>query len=390
MAEELEGPSFFSYNLTVETPIDIDELIYTLSPMDLPLLTGVGGDGVPLLGTAPLHNTAFSWLEETTPLPRGTLNEALDGSETDVDVATGDAVKFHVGDGILIDSEIMIVTDIDTTTEILTVARGSASLTNTTAATHASGAEIVGIGSILIEGGVASANFQGRDKITNYAQIYSTSMKVSATAQVIPKYGIPSELSHQMAAAMQHLMTSIEQSALYGVKHIVTATNRRQTGGLNYHITTNVNSTDEWLTVDSIQEQQSAAWEAGGMFEVVVARPGAFAALNNLTGREGITTVEINDPRRGRRKAQSVMTEFGEVTLARDRWVRKSDAFAYSRANFVKRVLRPLTQVKLAKTDDADTYMMVTELGFEVKGEKHMAKWTALNPAAAFPGGGLV
>lgn len=36
MAEKLATGSFYSYNLTVETKVNIDELIYTLSPNDLP------------------------------------------------------------------------------------------------------------------------------------------------------------------------------------------------------------------------------------------------------------------------------------------------------------------------------------------------------------------
>ena len=167
MAEELVGPSVFSYNLTVETPIDIDDMIYILSPEDLPMLGGVNSDGFPVLPSSPVGDTTFYWLEEEVPLPRGILNEDLDNSETDVTMATGDAVKFAVGDGIRIDAEVMIVTAVNTSTEVLTVSRGSASETNTTAATHATGAEVIGLGTILIEGAVGSANFQGRDKYSN-------------------------------------------------------------------------------------------------------------------------------------------------------------------------------------------------------------------------------
>lgn len=392
MAEELAGPAFYSYNLTVETKVNIDELIYILSPKDLPLLHGVGADGVPLLPKVGLDNTIFYWLEEEVPLPRGTLNEALDSSETGIDVATGDAVKFSVGDAIRIDDEIMIVTAIDTSTEVLTVTRGSAAETNTTAATHASGAEIIGLGSVLIEGSIGSANYQGRDKYYNYAQIWSKKIQVSRTEQRIPKYGVPNELNKQMLNAMQHLAQGIEQAALYGVRHQHASTYRRQTGGFDYYVTTNVNSTDPWLTIDSIEEQLQNAYNAGGSFEYVMGQPAAFAALNNMAGNERIQTVTIDDARRGRQRATVVMTEFGEVQLVRNRWMKKSvsgsavgEAFGFSRENFIYRVFQPLITEKLAKTDDTDTYMMVCEGGFEVKGQDHMAKWTALDFSAAIP-----
>jgi hypothetical protein len=57
--------------------------------------------------------------------------EALDATETDVEVV--DASIFAVNDLIQVDSEIMLVTAVDTSTDILTVTRGYFS---TTAATH--------------------------------------------------------------------------------------------------------------------------------------------------------------------------------------------------------------------------------------------------------------
>jgi hypothetical protein len=390
MGQELAGPAFYSYDLTVETKVNIDELIYILSPMDLPLLSGTGADGVPLMPRTPVDNVEFFWLEEQVPLPRGTLASTINNSVTSVTVNAGDAVKFAVGDGIRIDDEVMIVTAINTTTEVLTVTRGSAGDTNTTAASHSAGADVVGLGTILPEGQIGSTNFQGRDKYSNFTQIWSKKITVSRTEQRIPKYGVPNELNKQMLNTMQSLNLGIENAALYGVKHTRTSDNRRQTGGLNHFVTSNVDSSSYWLTIEAIEDMQQAAYDKGGMFEVLMARPVNFQALNNIAGNERITSVSIEDARRGRRRATQVMTEFNEVTLVRNRWVKPSDAFAYSRDNFIFRQFQPLITQKLAKTDDTDSYMMVCEGGFQVKGQDHMAKWTALDSTQALPGAGLV
>jgi len=386
MAQELVGPSFYSYDLQVETKINIDELIYILTPEDLPLLSGIGSDGLGVIGKAPVDNTVFYWMEEDVPLPRGTANEAIDISETAWDVAAGDAVKFAVGDAIRVDDEIVLVTGVNTTTEVLTVTRGAL---GSSAATHANGAELVGLGTVLAEGNIGSANFQGRDKYSNYTQIFSKKLTVSRTEQSIPKYGVPNELNKQMRNAMLHCNVGIEQAALYGIKYEDSATRVRSTGGLNYYITSNVDSTSDWLTVEGIEAQQQAAYDNGGYFEFITARPAAFQALNNVMGSERIQTVTVEDARRGRRRAQVVMTEFGEVTLVRNRYVRKNEAFAYNRDNFIQRVFQPLVAQKLAKTDDTDSFMMVAECGFQVKGQDHMAKWTALDLTAALPGTGV-
>lgn len=385
MAEELVGPSVYSYQLTVETPINIDELIYVLSPMDLPLVHGVNSDGMPILPNIPVDQTSFSWLEEEVPLPRTTLVSTINNVVTTITLATGEAVKFSVGDGIRIDDEVMIVTAVDTSTEVITITRGSAAETNTTAASHTAGAEIVGLGTILIEGAIGSANFQGRDKYSNYCQIWSKKIQMSRTEQAIRKYGVPSELARQTKNAMQHAGVGIEQAALYGVKHQHATNFRRQTGGLASFLTTNVDSTTEWLTVDTIEDRQQVAYDLGGAFDYLMARPAAFGALNNTTGSERVQTVSIDDARRGRKRASTIMTEFGELTLVRNRWCRPTDAFGLSRENFVKRTFQPMVVEKLAKTDDTDSWMFVTEAGFEIKGQDHMAKWTALNPNAAMP-----
>lgn len=388
MAEKLVNSTIFSYNLTVETKVNIDELIYVITPMDLPLLTGVGSNGNVLLPRTPVDNTTFYWLEEDVPLPRATLLTTMNTSVTSVVVSSGEGVKFAVGDAIRIDDEIMLITAVATDT--LTVTRGSAAETNTTAAAHTAGAEVIGIGALLIEGAIGSANFQGRDKYSNNTQIWSKKIQISRTEQRIPKYGVPNELNKQMMNAVQALNLGIEQTALYGIKHIQATNNRRQTGGLDSFLTSNIDSASTWLTVDGIEARLQAAYDLGGSFDYIMAKPSAFQALNNTTGVERVQTVTVEDARRGRRRAQIVMTEFGDIELVRNRWVKKNNAFGVNRENFIYRVFQPLVTEKLAKTDDTDSYMMVTEGGFEVKGQAHMAKWTALDTASALPGSGLV
>lgn len=384
MAQELVGPNFFSYDLQVETKINIDELIYILTPEDLPLLSGIGSDGLGVIGKAPVDNTIFFWLEEDVPLPRSTVATAIAASGTTALVLPAEgAVKFAVGDAIRVNNEIMLVTAVNTSTETLTVTRGA--LGTTPAASHAVADEVIGVGTVLPEGDIGTANFQGRDKYSNFTQIFSKKLTVSRTEQSIPKYGVPNELNKQMRNAMLHCNVGIEQSALYGIGFEDTASRVRSTAGLNSFITSNVDSSSSWITVEAIEALQQTAYDNGGMFDFITARPAAFRALNNTVGNQRITTVTVEDARRGRRRAQTVMTEFGEVTLVRNRYVRKTDAFCYSRDNFIQRVFQPLVAQKLAKTNDTDSYMMVGECGFQVKGQDHMAKFSALNLAASFP-----
>jgi len=377
MAEQLANP-IFSTDLTVETKINIDELIYMLNPDDLPLLGGVNADGFPVVPKQPVDNTEFFWLEDEFKTPRTTAAEALDATETGVDVAAGEGERFAAGDAIRIDDEVMTITSVSNDT--LTVVRGAA---GTTAATHLINAEVIGIGTLLTEGSIGDEQFTGRSKYSNYTQIWTSKIQISRTAQRIPKYGIANELARQTKKVMLSEGVNMEQSLLYGVKY--QSGGVRSTGGLAQFITTNTNATADWLTVEQVETAQQVAYDAGGQFTAIVSNPANFGALNNLAGAERIQTVTIEDERRGRRRATSVITEFGEVLLVRNRYCKAADAFGINRENVIHRVFQPMVMQPLAKTDDKDNYMFVAEGGFEVKGEKHMYRWTALDSTASLP-----
>ena len=161
----------------------------------------------------------------------------------------------------------------------------------------------------------------------------------------------------------------------------------RPMGGETWATPTNTvanGASGNWLTVTEIEKRQQVAYDAGGMFDCVVSRPRNFAALNNAEGTERVRT-DWMDQYRGRRRATSVVTEFGETELYRNRHVKASDAFGINREDLAHRVFQPMVMQPLAKTDDRDKWMFVAEGGFEIKGESHMIYWTGLDNTQAFP-----
>jgi|DEB0MinimDraft_3_1074331.scaffolds.fasta_scaffold01850_3 hypothetical protein len=380
MAEQLPNP-ILSTDLTVETKVNIDELIYMLNPDDLPMLGGVNTDGFPVVPRQPVDNTEFSWLEDEFLTPRTTLASAYTATGTSLTVASGAGERFAVGDAVRIDDEVFAITAVSNDT--LTVTFGAAGTSNVN---HASGAEVLGIGTFLSEGSIGDEQFTGRTKYSNYTQIWTSKIQISRTAQRIPKYGIANELARQTRKVMLAEGVNMEQALLYGIKYQSGAT--RSTGGVSQFVTTNVfnnAASGDWLTVEEVERTQQIAYDAGGQYTAIVSNPANFAALNNLAGAERIQTVTIEDERRGRRRATSVITEFGEVLLVRNRYCRAADAFGINRENLIYRTFQPMVMQPLAKTDDKDNYMFVAEGGFEVKGQRHMARWTGLDNTAALP-----
>ena len=73
-----------------------------------------------------------------------------------------------------------------------------------------------------------------------------------------------------------------------------------------------------------------------------------------------------------------VWTEFGTVTLVRDRWCLPNDFFLYCRDQTARKVLRPMQFEMLAKTGDSSKGQLVGEEGFKLKGEAHSARMSGL------------
>ena len=167
-----------------------------------------------------------------------------------------------------------------------------------------------------------------------------------------------------------------EQAFLYGQPVDDTTNKMRSTGGLNYWISSNVDTTTT-LTLASLESVMQSCYNAGGVPDLLLANPASMATLNDISDSDRVRTV-IDDPRRGRVPVTSVFHEFGETQLVRNRWVHKETAFVIKKEYVTRRVIQPLVVEALAKTGDADKVQIVCEEGLQVKGESHMGKWTTL------------
>jgi hypothetical protein len=382
MAESARNP-IDSYDLTVETKINIDEMIKILNADDMPMLAGLNSDGYPLVSKEAVDNTIFYWQSQERPTPRATLNTTMNDAVASLVLTAGGGLSFAAGDAVRVDNEVLFVTAV--TTDTLTVTRGNA---GTTAAAHTAPADVIGLGTIIDEGDIGTQQFSGRDKFSNYTQIWTSQINVTRTSERIPKYGVPSNTGELVAQVMLSEGINMEQAFLYGVKW--QSDPRRATGGLAHFITDNVianGASGNWLTVQEIEKRQQVAYDAGGMFTHIVSRPKNFQALNNVAGAERIQTVEVSDSLRGRKRAQYVMTEFGEVYLHRNRYVKATDAFGINPGDLKHRVFQPMIVQPLAKTDDRNKWMFVAEGGFQINGQEHMVRWTGLDNTASLPAG---
>lgn len=366
-----------SYDLTTGVIVDMDEAIYLLSALDSPFLTGVDSDGLSILSSQPTNEKKVEWMHDAILTPSTTLAAWAISTATSLTVATGDALKFSIGDLVLVESEVIRV-DSCPDSSTLTVTRGTP---YGTTALHNTSLAVVGVGQVLPEGSDPPLpRFTDRSPFYNVTQIFGPeAVSLSKTEQVVAKYGVPNEMAHQLFQRTQELSIRREQAILYGQR--IEDTNRRSMGGIFYYTTTNTTTTTV-LNVTSVAAMQQTCWAAGGMPDRLAVNPIGLSDLNALADTSRVR-MDFADNRRGRVPIMVVITEFGELTVVRNRWMRTgttaTDALLFKRDQVVRRPLRPLVLEPLAKTGDRDTMMMVCEESLEVKGQNHMAKFTGLS-----------
>lgn len=367
-----------AYDLTVGAKVNMDEVIYTIDPIDAPLSGGIGSDGLSIIASAPLDQITFSWMHESILTPRSLSVGALTTGDTVLTVTAADRTKFTTGDVLRISgtTELIQIASYGTTADTFTITRGFA---GTTAATLASGSTLIGLGVALAEGSDPNAGRnKDRDSFSNNTQIFGPyQQSVSGTEQVVTKYGVTDEFSRQLFNRTNELVIAREQAYIYGRKFNSTTTKVRTMGGLDEFITTVTDATNTQITVSKLQGNLQTNYLNGGVPDRLACNPLATVDLNDI-GNTSVVRQTIDDPRRGRVPVMSVYTEFGEITILRHRWIYKAHAFAWKRDGVVRRVLRPYFMQPLAITGDSKKVMYLVEESLEVKGEPHMHKMTNL------------
>ena len=380
------GGKVTSYDLAVGVKINMDELIYMISPTDSPFINGIGTDGRQLLGSSPVDQQEFKWMDEELLIPRATVTDtgAAGAGATDVTVSAADSYKFQVDDLITIgeadaavNAAVKRVTHVNNTAGVLTLADwANSDAWPATTAAHAD--TVICVGTALVEGSdPGEARSADRTIRTNCTQIFGpTPIHMSRSEQQVTRYGVSDEFAKQVYGRSVENVITREQAYLYGQYNNDTSTKRRSTGGLNYHITSNTDTTTT-LTITALENLQQKCYNAGGMPDLLIANPASFATLNAV-GDSGRVRTVIDDPRRGRVPVSSVFTEFGETQMLRNRWCHAETAFLISKDGISRRVMQPLVVEALAKTGDSDKVQIVCEEGLQVKGEQHMGKFTNL------------
>ena len=241
------------------------------------------------------------------------VTEALDASETDIDVDDGTSFRGPLngqgGDVIRVDDEYMTVSSVAANT--LTVIRGAL---GTTAATHVTNSWALNLFEAYEENGLngqpLTTDFE---TITNYTQIFKVPYGISRTNKQTRKRG-PSDLSLLRTEALQDYKRQLEHAFFWGKRRQENNGNKvkRYTGGIDEFIQTNRMDADGGLGFGDIGWIVNQTTRYGGSKKIWFAGRDARQQLDAL----GLEYMRIKSSENVLGMAvDGIRTSFGEFIL---------------------------------------------------------------------------
>ena len=215
--------------------------------------------------------TLHSWMEDSLNANTATCAEALDNSETTLDVLAGDGVKFRVGTLFTLEvvgyTEVMQVTAIST--DALTIVRGYGS-TSPAAGTAGTDDKIKIIAHTNQEGQDPPADVSKvRTKVSNNTQIFQYGINVSHTMRSVLQAGVSDEFTFQVARRLMEAMRELDSSLVAGIKSSSQGSDTvyRSMGGVIEFANQsggNLTTTSEALTLSVVNDMAKQIWDDGG------------------------------------------------------------------------------------------------------------------------------
>lgn len=224
-------------------------------------------------------------------------------------------------------------------------------------------------------------------RVGNYTQISTKNVIISGTLDAVDKAGRKSELTYQLAKMGSELKRDMESALLANQSPVAgNTTTPRRTAGLPAWVKTNVNKAGDGVnnagvsartdgtarafTEALLQDVVSQVWTQGGTPKMLMV--GAFNK-QQVSGFTGIAT-RFRDVPAGQQAqivgaADVYVSDFGTVNIVPNRFQRPGDGLVVDPQYASLAVLRPIEQMELAKTGDAEKRLMLVEYGLKVQNE---------------------
>ena len=224
-------------------------------------------------------------------------------------------------------------------------------------------------------------------RLGNYTQIMRKDFVLADNLEVINSAGRKSEIAYQLAKVGSEIKRDVEYNLLSNQGQAAGSTTvARKTRGLPSWISTNVskgtggaNGTATTARTDGTQRAMTEAmlktvvqsmWNEGGKPKMVMVGPHVKTVISGFSGiAEQRFNIDSVKPGVIIGAADIYLSDFGSLTIVPNRFQRARDAFVLDPELCSVATLRPMKQVKLAKTGDAEKRMVLCEVGLKVDQE---------------------
>lgn len=383
---------FYSFSDTVTPRRSISDVIDILDPRDTPCLSFFGSSNQDKFGIIDFGNNKYRWLEDTLRPRTATLAEAMDTTETGMDVSATHGARFAVGDVWKFDEtgELILVTAVtaasDTVTTIVrnwTAAVGGAEGTAVSAVTTATTLSF--LYTVRLEGqDSTSGRWDVPTENYNFSHIMHQQLLESGSSQVAKRYGFTSWRDYQISKILggagaakgkkgragdllidlentffsRAIKTERTTAAIYGVM-----------GGARTLISTNAldKTTTPTLTQPMLEDALALCDGYGGMPDTIICNQFQWRLITSWF-KDSVTRTE--DQTTGGVVIENIRTVFGDLNIMYNRRCPAGDLYIVQKDKIGWVTLRDWAVEPLGKTGDADKEQIVGEFGFVLKNEK--------------------
>jgi hypothetical protein len=357
-------------------PRSVMAMIHNIEWKSAALLKRIGMDNLSKFRLDHWPRTKYEWHSDTLNPRSSTLAEALDNSETAVDVATGTGAYFKTGDVLLVDDELMYVASVSTDT--LTVVRGFA---GTTAAAHNDTTAFERVTTARVEGADTDLGYSTTVSVEyNYTQIFQRAVKVTGSEMVDENYNIDDQMAYQMEKYLAKGKTAGElpidllKTFFYGMRAVGSSTTARSMGGFNQFVTTTtasanhvVNMASGALTLKSIVDLLQTCYEAGGTPGLIVVGGWGKRKISEFWKGQ---TRQDRSATEGGEVINTITTDFGDMDVLYERFCPTDELYLIQESELGWITHRPFSIHDRPNSGDYQIKEIIGEFGFALTNPK--------------------
>lgn len=232
------------------------------------------------------------------------------------------------------------------------------------------------------------------DRLANYTQISRKDVLVSGSLEKLDKAGRRSEIAYQLSKRGAELKRDIEAATLANTAAVAGSmpSTARRSAGLPAFLRTNTNrgvgganptvsnglvnaaatdGTTRAFTEAMLKDVIQKVWTEGGTPKMLMVGPGNKVVASGFAGIAA-SRFNLDTPKATAiiGAADIYVSDFGQISIVPNRFQRNRDAFVLDPEYAELCWLRPISQVELAKTGDAEKRMLIGEWGLKIKQQK--------------------